>query len=116
MANPAIRVLNDAGSEVLFDSWTDDVLFFVAEQVVDSTNYDANRQVTFSYPQLAGRKIMAYIDAPYGSGSISGNLIPSCRVTYSGTMPVVFVFIDDTTGAYPIAPGLLTIMLSGVSL
>lgn len=114
MANPGIRILNDSGTEVLFDSWNDDVLFYVAEQLVQSGNYN-NRQVVFSYPQLAGRKIMAYLDTPYGNGSVDGWLIPSCRVTYSGGTPVVTISLDSTRTDLPIADAMLTVMLSGVS-
>jgi hypothetical protein len=114
MANPVIRVLSDAGTEVLFDSWNDDVLFHVGEQLVQSGHY-TNRQAVFTYPALAGRKIMAYLDTPYGGGSLDAWLIPSCRVSYSSGIPVVTVAIDNTRTDLPIADAMLTVMLSGVS-
>jgi hypothetical protein len=114
MANPVIRIWNDAGTEVLFDSWADDVLFFVEERPVESPNY-TNRQVVYSYPQLAGRKIVAFMTAPYNYGSRRAWALPSCRVSYSGNVPVVTVFLDDQRTDLPIAAGMLTIMLSGVT-
>lgn len=114
MPAPTIRVFNDAGTEVLFDSWNDDVLFYVSEQVIQSGHY-VNRQAVFNYPALVGRKIMAYLDTPSGNGSLDAWLIPSCRVSYSNGVPIVTVGIDSTRTDLPIADALLTVMLSGVS-
>lgn len=112
----------DAAGVLTFDSTTDLTLFPKTEQFLSGNSQVGNGAgITLSYPQFAGKKIMAFLTSPYGTyGSTLGFAVLSCVVGYVNGIPNVRVFadrpFDSVTGAaVNICDGYLVVMLTGSS-
>jgi hypothetical protein len=112
----------DANGVLTFDSTVDLTLFPKTEQFLSGNSQVGNGAgITLSYPQFAGKKIMAFMTSPYGAyGSLDGYAVLSCRVSYPGGTPTVRVFVDRAFSsvdgsAQMICDGYLVVMLTGAS-
>lgn len=118
-----LRVRDAQTQQVTFDSTVDLTLFPKTEEFISGNSQVGNGAgITRSYPQFAGRQIMAFLTSPYGTyGSVRGFAVLSCRISYPSGIPTVAIFVDNayssTTGApQPINDGYLVVMLTGASL
>ena len=117
MSDFGVRVREPGTGLVIFDSRAEHVLFYRDERHVPAASVGAG--ISFSYPDLTGRKIAAFLQSPYEVGSIFGYAIQSCRVTYPAGVPTVTVFFDNTTSTQPSpytlpqADGYLVVMYCG---
>lgn len=103
----------DANGREIFSSVTDFTMFYIYSDVVRAATVDRVNGRVISFPELAGRQIIAFMQSPYNNGSTSGWAVLSCRVTYPGQVPTVTIFVDNPQATLPICDGWLTVMLTG---
>lgn len=105
----------DASGNLTFDSTADNVLFYEDERFIAGASVGSSG-LTFDYPGLAGQKISALLQCPYGATEWNAGVTLSCRVSYPGGVPRVTVFTEGNDGTYTNADGYLVVMWTGSAL
>lgn len=96
---------------VTFDSRQEVTMFYIGEQHVLGPSVGSG--ISFNYPAFTGKKIMATMSSPYQTGSVDAWAVLSCRISYTGGVPTVRVFVDNELGGLPVCDGYLLVYATG---
>lgn len=102
--------------EVTFDSSQEYVMFGADERYIDGKAVGYGAGIQIAYPNLAGRRIQAFLASPSNIGELFAYNILSCRVSYPNAVPTVSIFVDNVRTDIPNADGRLIVTDAGVSL
>lgn len=106
----------DESGGLTFDSSAEHTLFYVDEQNITGASVNAaGGSRTFDYPALAGKKISALLQCPYGDLGDSASIVLSCRVSYPAGVPRVVVFAEGNSDGYTNADAYLIVMWTGAA-
>ncbi|MGJ9420476.1 hypothetical protein ACHAC9_22370 [Massilia sp. CMS3.1] len=105
-----------ATGAVTFDSTVEHVLAVHWDGIIYGGNVGTGAGVTYSFPELAGKRVQAFMYSPYNNGEVDGWSVLSCRVSYPNGIPTVAVFGDESRPGIPVCDGMLSVIKTGGNL